>query len=97
MIIPLIRNVRSHIIEQMFLYGGDTVKERILKSIHNGQIIKIIYISEQGKVTQRRIKVIKLNGSTFQAYCFLRNTKRTFKIDNVLALLPVTYNERTVM
>lgn len=73
------------------------MKEKLLKSIHHDQVIKIIYMSEQGEMTKRRIKVIKLNGSTFQAYCFLRNTKRTFKVDNVLALLPVTYKERTVI
>lgn len=73
------------------------MKERLLKSMQQGQIIEVIYMSKLGEVTKRRIKVIKLYGATFQAYCFLRKTKRTFKVDNILAIAPITYKERTVI
>ena len=77
--------------------GGVKVKGSLLKSMQHNQIIDVIYMSMDGEVTKRRIKVIKLYGATFQAYCFLRKTKRTFKVDNILALSPVTYKERTVI
>ncbi len=62
-----------------------------------GQIVDVMYISKRGMVTKRRIKVLKQYGESFQAYCFLRNTKRTFLIDNVLALIPVERKENMVI
>jgi len=56
-----------------------------------------MYISKSGEVTKQRIKVLKLYGESFQAYCFLRNTKRTFLIDSVLALIPVERKENMVI
>ena len=65
------------------------MKEILLKSMRYGQLVDVMYMAKNGQITKRRIKVIKLQGESFQAYCFLRKTKRTFKIDNVLALIPV--------
>jgi len=73
------------------------VKESILKSMQQGQIVNVMYMAMNGEVTKRRLKVIKIQGGSFQAYCFLRNTKRTFKIDNVLALIPITKKESAVI
>ncbi|MFX3672854.1 MAG: transcriptional regulator [Paenisporosarcina sp.] len=73
------------------------MKESLLKSVRYGQIVDVMYMAKSGEVTKRRIKVLKLYGESFQAYCFLRNKKRTFKVDNVLALIPVMAKERTVV
>lgn len=73
------------------------MKEAILKSMQHGQIVDVIYMAKNGEVTKRRLKVLKLIGDSFQAYCFLRNTKRTFKVDNVLALIPVPFKERAIV
>lgn len=81
----------------VLIIGGINVKESILKSLQRGQIVDVIYMSKNGEVTKRRLKVIKIHGESFQAYCFLRNTKRTFKIDNILALIPVTKKENAVI
>jgi len=62
-----------------------------------GQIVDIMYMAKSGEVTKRRIKVIKLQGDSFQAYCFLRKTKRTFKVDSILALIPVQSKERAIV
>jgi predicted DNA-binding transcriptional regulator YafY len=73
------------------------VKKSIVKAMQYGQIVDVMYMAKTGEVTKRRIKVLKLYGETFQAYCFLRNTKRTFLIDNVLALIPVERKESAVI
>jgi predicted DNA-binding transcriptional regulator YafY len=73
------------------------VKESLLTAMRYGQIVDVMYFSKSGEVTKRRIKILKLYGESFQAYCFLRNTKRTFLIDSVLALLPVQSKEIMVI
>ena len=73
------------------------MKESLSKSMHYGQIVEVMYISNSGEITKRRIKVLKLQGDSFQAYCFLRKTKRTFKVNNVLALIPVERKESRVI
>ncbi|MFS0862833.1 hypothetical protein [Fredinandcohnia sp. 179-A 10B2 NHS] len=47
--------------------------------------IEIIYMSQNGILTQRFIKVIEINDQSIKAYCLLRGNKRTFKIDNILS------------
>jgi len=73
------------------------VKESLLKSMRYGQILDMMYLSNSGEITKRRIKVFKIYGDSFQAFCFLRMTKRTFKVDNVLALIPVERKESRVI
>nr|WP_075617344.1 transcriptional regulator [Paenisporosarcina indica] len=63
----------------------------------NGQFIDVMYMPKNGEVTKRRLKVLKVFGDSFQAYCFLRNNRRTFLIDNILALIPVVQKERNVI
>jgi predicted DNA-binding transcriptional regulator YafY len=73
------------------------VKNSIVKAMQYGRIIDIMYMAKNGEVTKRRIKVLKIYSESFQAYCFLRNTKRTFLIVNVLALIPVERKESAVI
>lgn len=60
----------------------------IKRSMQYNQILDMIYMDDSGQITKRRIKVFKITGESFQAYCYLRGSRRTFKIDNVLALVP---------
>lgn len=69
----------------------------ILKVMEHGQLANMIYMKENGEISKRKVKVLSVEGNTFKAYCFLRNTKRIFKIDNVLAFLPITKHERSVI
>lgn len=62
-----------------------------------GQIIEMMYLSKSGDISKRRVKVIKIHGDSFQAYCFKRNAKRTFLFDNILACAPVIQIERDVI
>ena len=69
----------------------------ILKSMQLNQISEMIYMNNNGQISKRRVKVLSVEGNTFKAYCFLRNTKRTFKMDNVLAFVPIKHREREVV
>lgn len=65
------------------------MQEQIKKAMQHNLIIDIIYIAKDDAITKRRLKLIKVAGDTVQAYCFTRNSKRTFKIENILAIYPV--------
>lgn len=65
----------------------------ILKGILNRALleqtpIEIIYMSQNGVLTQRLIKIIEINENTIKAFCLLRKRKRTFKLENILSASP---------
>lgn len=70
---------------------------KLIKSIERGQIMEMMYLAKDGSVSQRRIKILQVEGEMFQAYCFLRKAKRKFLINNVLALVPIIKHERDVV
>ena len=73
------------------------MKEQLVKAMQRNQIVNMMYVSKSGEITKRQVKVIKVIGDSFQAYCFTRQAKRTFTINNVLAVVPVIRSERTVV
>lgn len=73
------------------------MNEQLIKAMQRNQIIDIMYMSKDGTITKRRLKLISVAGDTVQAYCFMRHAKRTFIIDNVLAIAPVAYKERGII
>lgn len=73
------------------------MRKNLVRSMRYGQIVDVMYVSKCGQITKRRLKVLKLQGELFQAFCFLRQTKRTFIISNVLALIPVEHRENGII
>jgi len=73
------------------------MKEQLIKAMQCNQFLNMMYMAKDGNVSKRRIKVIKIVGDSFQAYCFTRQAKRTFTIDSVLAVVPVFHKERKVV
>lgn len=69
----------------------------LIKSMTFNQPLDMIYITKNGVISKRRIKVLQVKGDYFQASCYLRKSKRTFKIESVLALVPVIVRERMVI
>lgn len=61
------------------------MKYILRKHMEENAPLEIIYLSEQGKITQRKIQVLEIYPGHIHAFCFLRQTKRTFKIDNILS------------
>ncbi len=73
----------------MFSRRGTNLRNELIKYVRRNSTIRIMYIDDSGKVTKRTVGVLKINSSTFTAFCYLRGAKRTFKIDNLLAVVPV--------
>ena len=65
------------------------MKGLLKRAVVNGEVLEMIYLNTKGEISQRRIKVIKLNDDSFSAYCFTRKQQRTFKISNILSVGPV--------
>ena len=72
------------------------MKTLIQKYFQRGQLVDLIYLSKTGETSKRRVKILSLQSDSFNGYCFQRNAKRTFLIENVLALVPVNLQERKV-
>jgi len=73
------------------------VRSTLIKSLEYGELLDMMYLSNGGVVSKRRIRVIQVGDVSFRAYCHLRKSKRTFTFDNVLALVPVIKKERLVI
>ncbi|GAA3347278.1 transcriptional regulator [Lysinibacillus sp. FSL R7-0073] len=73
------------------------MREQLIKAMQRNQLVDIMYIAKNGSVTKRRVRVIKIVGDSFQAFCFTRQAKRSFIIRNVLAVTPVFRKEREVV
>ena len=73
------------------------MREKLIKSMKYGESVDMMYMSNGGVISKRRIEVLYVNEDNFQAYCYLRKAKRTFLIDNVLALVPVYQKESLVI
>ena len=70
------------------------MREQLLKAMQHNQILDIMYIAKDQSITKRRIKLIKISGEHVQGYCFSRHAKRTFIVDNILAVHPVNKKAR---
>ncbi|AIY04248.1 hypothetical protein Plano_0283 [Planococcus sp. PAMC 21323] len=73
------------------------MKAQIQKAFSYQQLIDMMYIAKDGSISKRRVKILSMTGDSFQAYCFLRHKKRTFKMDNVLSVMPVIHRERQII
>ncbi|WP_068785362.1 hypothetical protein [Paenibacillus phocaensis] len=54
-----------------------------------GQTVEIIYVDRAGKITQRRIEVHDVRGGLVRATCLASRAPRAFRIENILAWVPV--------
>lgn len=59
------------------------------RSIKNKETIIIFYMDQDNKVTQRYVRVLKINDSHILVYCYYRKKIRTLKLDNILSCGPV--------
>jgi predicted DNA-binding transcriptional regulator YafY len=73
------------------------VLKLLVKSVEYGDVLDMMYMAKDGSISQRRIKVLQVGEVSFRAYCYKRESKRTFTIDNILALVPATRKERDVV
>ncbi len=73
------------------------MKEQLIKIMQRQQVVSMMYIAKSGVITKRRVKILKMMGDSFTAFCFTRQAKRTFIINNVLAIMPATHRKREVI
>lgn len=59
------------------------------RSIEQKEKIIIFYINSDNQVTQRFIRVLKVNANHIMAYCYYRKQVRSFKLDNILSAGPI--------
>jgi predicted DNA-binding transcriptional regulator YafY len=62
------------------------------RAAETGGLIEMIYISEKGELSQRKIKVFEVSSDSISAFCLLRHQKRIFKRANILSIGPVKNN-----
>ena len=73
------------------------MRGQLLKSMEYNESLDMMYMAKDGSISKRRIKVLQVGEVSFRAYCHLRGSKRTFIIDNVLALVPIIRKESRVI
>ena len=56
----------------------------IKASIEREITISIMY-QKGSEITQRKIRVLDIEGSSVKAFCYLRNQRRIFKLENILS------------
>ncbi|HET7628082.1 MAG TPA: hypothetical protein VFK44_06790 [Bacillales bacterium] len=50
-----------------------------------GDIVQMIYMDGQGRLSERYVRVLAVTEDLFTAYCYYRRRPRTFAVRNVLA------------
>lgn len=73
------------------------MRKTLERALRYCETLDMMYLAKDGSITKRRVNVLQVGDSSFRAYCHLRKSKRTFAIDNVLALAPVIERERVVI
>jgi len=73
------------------------VRDQLKKSMEYSESLDMMYMAADGQISKRRINVLQVGEVSFRTYCHLRGSKRTFTIDNILALVPVKTKESMVI
>ncbi|AXI39435.1 hypothetical protein CX649_07160 [Bacillaceae bacterium ZC4] len=58
----------------------------LLNAKETGEMLRMIYMNDQGVITERFITVKDFNDKYIRAYCHFRKTFRTFKCSNILSI-----------
>ncbi|KGX92060.1 hypothetical protein N781_02635 [Pontibacillus halophilus JSM 076056 = DSM 19796] len=51
--------------------------------------VELMYLSKDGTVTHRKVKLLKTTSDYLYGYCYLRCAHRKFSKDRILAVLPL--------
>lgn len=73
------------------------MRKTLERAVKYGEILDMMYLAKDGSITKRSVSVLQVGDTTFRAYCHLRKSKRTFAIENVLALVPAIEREKAVI
>ena len=73
------------------------MRTNLINSMERNYRVEIVYLAKDGAVSKRKVKVIQVSDKSFRGYCYLRKSSRTFKYDNILAMMPVIQREQVVV
>ena len=59
------------------------------RALETSEVHEMIYMSEKGELSKRRIRVLEISSESIQAFCLLRNKQRVFKLSNILSIGPI--------
>ena len=65
------------------------MREELLRWMRSGQITEMVYVDRHGTFSERRVKLIKVQGEYVVAWDLNKQARRTFRIEQVLACLPI--------
>ncbi|SER00062.1 hypothetical protein SAMN05216232_3920 [Virgibacillus subterraneus] len=65
------------------------MKNMLQRSVQTKQNLEMINLDNYNQVSQRVVRVIKINDGLVLAYCFTRMKVRTFKLGDILSVEPV--------
>lgn len=68
------------------------MREELLRWMRSGLVTEIVYVDRHGVFSKRQVKLLKVRGEHVVAWDLNKQAKRTFRIEQVLACLPI--NER---
>ncbi|MFC4409463.1 hypothetical protein ACFOZY_03315 [Chungangia koreensis] len=72
------------------------MREQLIKAMKVSKVLEIVYQAKDGSISQRNIRVLSIKGDAVFAYCYLRNKKRIFHIEQLLAAFPVRTRQRRI-
>jgi len=64
------------------------------RAVETGELLEMIYMSNNGELSQRRIKILAISDESIRAFCYTRKQSRTFKINNILSIMPIRKHQR---
>ncbi|KHD84198.1 WYL domain-containing protein [Heyndrickxia ginsengihumi] len=70
------------------------MKGLLMRAVESGERLEMIYMSAKGDISQRVIKMLNVNSDSLKAYCYTRKQFRTFKLDNILSIVPFRQHRR---
>ncbi|MGP4082078.1 WYL domain-containing protein [Pseudalkalibacillus sp. R45] len=70
------------------------MRRMLIRSFEQKKPVEIVYLSNDGTITQRMVWITSLTETTMTGYCSLRKQTRTFSIDRILSarMLPLRKN-----
>lgn len=68
------------------------MREELLRWMRSGLVTEMVYVDRHGVFSKRRVKLLKVRGEHVVAWDLNKQAKQTFRIEQVLACLPI--NER---
>jgi hypothetical protein len=54
------------------------------------RVVVMIYVDGRSRFTKRRVRIHSVSGSYVRGYCYDHKGFRTFKQENILAVLPAS-------